>query len=898
MTPVRRTRLARVAAVILAAGALTVPATTGSAIGSGRPRPGVAAAAIPPTGAVTEYRPFGITASANSQPVGIAAGVDGRMWFTDAGDSRIGKMELNGSLLTAAATPAPASAPVGITANGGAMWFTENGAGTNQAGRTTTDFATMSEFAAQTPGGRASSITTGPDGNLWFTESGNHRIGMLTATAAPGAVANDYPVTSPTATPTAIASFLGDLWFTEQGTTAIGEMHPNGQMVAERQVPTGTGIAGITGGPDGNLWFTEESGAVGRMTPAGAFTLFPTGSGGPVGALTAITAGLDGNLYFVDAGNNRVGQATVAGTIQEFPALARPTSFSPAVPPTGITTGPDGNIWFTEQGAAAGLGSLYVQPTVALSAASVDFGTQGAGTTGARQMVTFTSTGGGTAKVNFSLLGGTNPADFTMTDNCTGAALVPANRSCTLSVAFAPQGGPAGPRSATVTIGDNAAPGNGVQSLTLTGTAALGTLALTPSMVDLGAVKPGAASPVATLTLTNGGVGPIAVTSAAITGANPLDFSTTADGCSGTTLALGQACTFSVAFSPTAPGLRTATFRVVDAAANSPQTATLTGVGLSPNIAFSPAPLDFGRQQIGVTTAARTVTVTNVSGSPIAVSGASPAGPSAGDYAVTGDRCTGTTVAPGASCTISVGFDPSSEGLRPAVLALDDTAPDSPQAARLTGRGVNAVGYWLNASDGGIFSYGGARFFGSAGSLRLNRFIVGMAATPDSQGYWEVATDGGIFAFGDAGFFGSTGATRLNGPIAAMAATPSGDGYWLVASDGGIFAFGDAGFFGSAGATRLNRPIVAMAPTPSGDGYWLVASDGGIFAFGDARFFGSAGATRLNRPIVAMAPTPNGDGYWLGATDGGIFAFGDATFFGSAGGIRLNKPIVGLAATL
>ena len=81
-----------------------------------------------------------------------------------------------------------------------------------------------------------------------------------------------------------------------------------------------------------------------------------------------------------------------------------------------------------------------------------------------------------------------------------------------------------------------------------------------------------------------------------------------------------------------------------------------------------------------------------------------------------------------------------------------------------------------------------------------------------------VATDGGIFAFGDAKFFGSTGAIKLNRPIVGMAATPSGNGYWLVATDGGIFAFGDAKFFGSTGAIKLTKPIVGMAATPIGQG--------------------------------------------------------------------------------
>ncbi len=206
-------------------------------------------------------------------------------------------------------------------------------------------------------------------------------------------------------------------------------------------------------------------------------------------------------------------------------------------------------------------------------------------------------------------------------------------------------------------------------------------------------------------------------------------------------------------------------------------------------------------------------------------------------------------------------------------------------------------GYWLAASDGGIFSLGGAGFFGSTGSVALNRPIVGMASSPDHQGYWLVASDGGVFAFGDAGYFGSTGAIQLVQPVVGMAATSDGRGYWLVASDGGVFAFGDAGYFGSTGGTPLNRPVVGMAATPDGRGYWLVASDGGVFAFGDAGYFGSTGAITLNRPVVGMASTLDGGGYWLVGSDGGIFSFGMAPFFGSTGGIDLVKPVVGVAVT-
>jgi hypothetical protein len=193
-------------------------------------------------------------------------------------------------------------------------------------------------------------------------------------------------------------------------------------------------------------------------------------------------------------------------------------------------------------------------------------------------------------------------------------------------------------------------------------------------------------------------------------------------------------------------------------------------------------------------------------------------------------------------------------------------------------------GVWMVGSDGGIFSFGDAPFFGSMGGRPLNRPIVGMAPTVTGSGYWMVASDGGIFSFGDALFHGSTGAMRLNQPIVGMARTPSGNGYWLVASDGGIFTFGDALFHGSTGAMRLNQPIIGMAPTPTAGGYWLVASDGGIFTFGDARFHGSAvGRRGFAAPARSMATTPTGNGYWILDSNGGIYTFGDAPFFG--GGI-------------
>jgi hypothetical protein len=204
-------------------------------------------------------------------------------------------------------------------------------------------------------------------------------------------------------------------------------------------------------------------------------------------------------------------------------------------------------------------------------------------------------------------------------------------------------------------------------------------------------------------------------------------------------------------------------------------------------------------------------------------------------------------------------------------------------------------GYWQVGSDGGVFTFGSAQYYGSTGGTHLNAPIVGMAATSDGKGYWLVASDGGIFNYGDAAFYGSTGSIRLNKPIVGMAATPDGKGYWLVASDGGIFSFGDASFHGSTGAIHLNKPIVGMGVDAGTDGYWLVASDGGVFAF-NAPFFGSAGALTLKEPIVSMAAQPDGGGYWLAAADGGVFSYGSAPYYGSAAGLSPNPTTTIIAS--
>ena len=268
--------------------------------------------------------------------------------------------------------------------------------------------------------------------------------------------------------------------------------------------------------------------------------------------------------------------------------------------------------------------------------------------------------------------------------------------------------------------------------------------------------------------------------------------------------------------------------------------------------------------------------------------------------------------------------------------------PPSTQVLYPFGYGLSlsgpASGYWLVASDGGIFTFGDAGFYGStgrppaeqadrrhgghprrqgllAGGLRrrhlhlrrrrastarpgrihLNKPIVGMAATPDGKGYWLVASDGGIFTFGDAGFYGSTGGITSTSRSSAWPPPPTAraTGWWPPTAASSPSAT-PASTARPAASTSTSRSWAwPPPPTARATGWWPPTAASSPSA--TPRFFGSTGGIHLNQPIVGMAATPDGKGYWLVASDGGIFTFGDAGFFGSTGGQPLNKPIVGMA---
>jgi streptogramin lyase len=137
----------------------------------------------------------------------------------------------------------------------------------------------------------------------------------------------------------------GNLWFTEETHNAVGRITP-GAVITEfgSGFPTGS-PKGIVTGPDGNLWVAMAGGdgAIARVTKAGEVTEFETLTAGDP---EDIAVGPDNNLWYVDSAANLIGRITPDGSITEFT-----DGLSDAGAPTAITKGPDGALWFTESDA-------------------------------------------------------------------------------------------------------------------------------------------------------------------------------------------------------------------------------------------------------------------------------------------------------------------------------------------------------------------------------------------------------------------------------------------------------------------------------------------------------------------------------------------------------------------
>lgn len=203
---------------------------------------------------------------------------------------------------------------------------------------------------------------------------------------------------------------------------------------------------------------------------------------------------------------------------------------------------------------------------------------------------------------------------------------------------------------------------------------------VTLSPTSLAFANNAAAGSSQTVTLTNTGSDTLTITSIAVSG-NFLE----ADDC-GTSVGLGATCTITVTFNPVAVGGSGGALTITDDASNSPQTVTLTGPNiLGPNGILVPSSLTFGSQPVGTMSPAQTVTLTNpVNGvsAPLSIFGQVITG----DFAVAQNDC-GSSLAAGASCTVSITFTPSVPGPHFGYFATFDNAPLGLQSTSLSGSG-------------------------------------------------------------------------------------------------------------------------------------------------------------------------------------------------------------------
>lgn len=269
----------------------------------------------------------------------VAAGPDGKVWFTITGltvpTGGVGKSTLDGAISEFAVPGGALDSPYGIAAGpDGNVWFTEIFGG--KIGRITPSGA-IAEFIV---GGQPTGITAGPDGTLWFADMGLGGVRSITTAGTLGRqfFGFDNPrelVWGPD----------GNLWVTEFNAATITRITPLGSVV-RFPLPAGTFFPrSIASGPDGNVWYTAP-GTVGRITPTGTLTQFFPPS--PFSLPFDLTAGADGNMWYTDRNTGKIGRVTPQGEITEFATPAPPGGLA------GIAAGPDGNVWFADNAGRLG----------------------------------------------------------------------------------------------------------------------------------------------------------------------------------------------------------------------------------------------------------------------------------------------------------------------------------------------------------------------------------------------------------------------------------------------------------------------------------------------------------------------------------------------------------------
>lgn len=315
-------------------------------------------------------------------------------------------------------------------------------------------------------------------------------------------------------------------------------------------------------------------------------------------------------------------------------------------------------------------------PIISLTPSNLSFGNQNVGTNSTPQSITVTNKGSAALKITLIALAGVNNADFSQTNNC-GQSL-PSGASCTVDVTLGPL--LPGALAASLSITDNAS--GSPQTVALSGTGVGATAILNPTSVNFGNVTVGGngVHQGILVNLTNTGNIALTISSIAITGPDSGDF--IQNNLCPSSLAAGLGCTISVEFVPTTAGTRTAAVTITDNAANSPQSVSLTGVGVVPAVSLAPSSLSFATQVVFTNSKTQTVALNNTGLGYLFITSVAVSGP------FTQTNNCGSTVNPGSSCTFTVTFKPTTAGAVTGALSISNNAPLSPQTVGLKGTGT------------------------------------------------------------------------------------------------------------------------------------------------------------------------------------------------------------------
>ena len=217
--------------------------------------------------------------------------------------------------------------------------------------------------------------------------------------------------------------------------------------------------------------------------------------------------------------------------------------------------------------------------TIGVSPSSIAFGNEPVFTASAARTITVTNTGSETLHLGAPALGGTNPLQFTLSDNCQNASPLAPGEQCTITVAFAPT--TAGPLNATLQVNSDAT--SGADSVNLFGTGTPSAVVFAPGPLPF--KRPhhaGTYSSPKTITLTNRTNGPLTISAVHLGGQNPHSFRITGGTCRGSTIPADGTCTETVRFAPNEVGVKGATLDVTDDGPNSPHSVALTGTATYP----------------------------------------------------------------------------------------------------------------------------------------------------------------------------------------------------------------------------------------------------------------------------------------------------------------------------